>query len=140
MDEPAARWIEFTTHDGRARRMRVDEIGMVTRVAGGDDAGVIQTSLGELIRVLNVTHVLQQWRHRLLFVVSRDAVNSHGYLKHAFADVDWADVIFDRRANERRRQQSPWMVDRRTSSRRARPEFDERVRTFGWAVVRVNRA
>ena len=38
--------------------MRVDQIGMVTRVAGGDDAGVIQTSLGELIRVLNVTHVL----------------------------------------------------------------------------------
>ena len=55
-------------------------------------------------------------------------MNYHGYLKHAFADVDWADVIFDRRQNERRQQQSPWMVDRRASSRRARPEFDARVR------------
>jgi len=31
------------------------------------------------------------------------------------------------------------MVDRRGASRRARPDIDERVRTFGWAVVRVNR-
>jgi hypothetical protein len=59
MDDPAAQWIEFTTQDGRTSRMRVDQIGMVTRVNGGD-AGVIHTSLGELIRVLNVTHVLKQ--------------------------------------------------------------------------------
>src|SRR3989441_6694487 len=96
MDDPAAQWIEFRTQDGRTSRMRVDQIGMVTRVNGGD-AGVIHTSLGELIRVFNVTHVLKQWRHRLLFVVSRGAANYHGYLKRAFADVDWAEVIFDRR-------------------------------------------
>jgi len=106
----------------------------------GGDAGVIHTSLGELIRVLNVTHVLRQWRHRLLFVVSRRAANYHSYLKRAFADVDWAEVIFDRRTSERRRQQSPWMVDRRTSGRRTRHDIDERVRTFGWAIVRVTRA
>jgi len=139
MDDPAAQWIEFTTQDGRTSRMRVDQIGMVTRVNGGD-AGVIHTSLGELIRVFNVTHVLKQWRHRLLFVVSRGAANYHGYLKRAFADVDWAEVIFDRRTSARRQQQSPWMVDRRTSSRRTRPDIDERVRTFGWAIVRVTRA
>ena len=139
MDDPAEKWIEFTTHDGRSSRLRVDQIGMVTRVNGGD-AGVIHTSLGELIRVLNVTHVLRQWRPRLLFVVSRRAANYHSYLKRAFADVDWAEVIFDRRTSERRQQQSPWMVDRRTSGRRTRPDIDERVRTFGWAIVRVTRA
>jgi hypothetical protein len=131
MDDPDVRWIEFTTHDGRTSRLRVDQIGMVARVSGGGDAGVIHTSLGELIRVPNVTPVL--------FVVSRRASSSHSYLKHAFADVDWAEVIYDRRGGERRQQQSPWMVDRRIIGRRSRPDIDERVRTFGWAVVRVNR-
>ena len=139
MDDPDARWIEFTTQDGRTSRLRVEQIGMVARVNGVGDAGVIHTSLGELIRVLNVTHVLKQWRHRLLFVVSRRASSSHSYLTHAFADVDWARVIYDRREGERRQHQSPWMVDRRVSGRRSRPDIDERVRTFGWAVVRVNR-
>jgi len=139
MDDPAETWIEFTTHDGRSSRLRVDQIGMVTRANGGD-AGVIHTSLGELIRVLSVAHVLRQWRHRLLVVVSHRAANYHSYLKRAFADVDWAEVIFDRRTSERRRQQSPRMVDRRTSGRRTRPDIDERVRTFGWAIVRVTRA
>jgi hypothetical protein len=139
VDDPDVRWIEFTTHDGRTSRLRVDQIGMVARVSGGGDAGVIHTSLGELIRVPNVTHVLKQWQHRLLFVVSRRASSSHSYLTHAFADVDWAEVIYDRRGGERRQQQSPWMVDRRISGRRSRPDIDERVRTFGWAVVRVNR-
>jgi hypothetical protein len=32
------------------------------------------------------------------------------------------------------------MIDRRAAGRRVRPDIDERVRTFGWAVVRVNRA
>jgi hypothetical protein len=49
-------------------------------------------------------------------------------------------VILDRRHNERRQQESPWMVDRRGRGRRARPDVDARVRAFGWAIVRVNRA
>src|SRR2546428_10161157 len=76
MDEPAADWIEFTTHDGRKSRLRADNIGMATRSTVGD-AGIIHTSVGELIRVLNVTHVLSRWPHRLLFVVSSRAVNHH---------------------------------------------------------------
>src|SRR5262249_52298683 len=126
MDDPAARWIECTTQDGGTRRARVDQIGMVARVDSGD-AGVIHTSLGELIRVLNVTHVLKQWRHRLLFVVSRRAASYHGYLKRAFADVDWAEVIFDRRGDERRQQQSPWVVDRPGPAPPARPPPPQRV-------------
>jgi hypothetical protein len=136
MDDERARWIEFTTPEGRTNRMRVDQIGMVTRGSGGD-TGVIHTSLGELVRVLNVTHVLKQWRHRLLFVVSRRATNHHRYLRRAFADVDWADVIFDRRRRDRRQQPSPCAVDRRAAGRRTRPDIDERVRTFGWAIVRL---
>jgi hypothetical protein len=137
MDDEHARWIEFTTPEGRTSRMRVDQIGMVTRESGGD-TGVIHTSLGELIRVLDVTHVLKQWRHRLLFVVSRRATNHHRYLRRAFADVDWADVIFDRRRRDRRQQQSPCAVDRRTAGRRIRPDIDERIHTFGWAIVRLS--
>ena len=138
MDDPGGRWIEFTTQDGRTSRLRVDQIDSVMRANDGD-AGVIHTSLGELIRVLNVTHVLKQWKHRLLFIVSRQATSYHGYLQRAFSDVDWAEVILDRRHNERRRQESPWMVDRRGRGRRARPDVDARVRAFGWAIVRVNR-
>jgi hypothetical protein len=89
--------------------------------------------------VLNVTHVLKQWQHRLLFIVSRQATSYHGYLQRAFCDVDWAEVIVDRRHNERRQQESPSKVDRRGRARRARPDVDARVRTFGWAIVRVNR-
>src|SRR5215813_12037252 len=130
MDDPGGRWIEFTTQDGRTSRMRVEQIDTVTRANGGD-TGVIHTSLGELIRVLNVTHVLKQWKHRLLFVVSRQATSYHGYLQRAFADVDWAEVIFDRRRGERRQQESPWMVERRARGRRARPDVDARVREIG---------
>jgi len=139
MDDPGGRWIEFTTLDGRTSRLRVDHIDTVMRANGGD-AGVIHTSLGELIRVLNVTHVLKQWQHRLLFIVSRQAASYHGYLQRAFSDVDWTEVMFDRRRGDRRQQQSPWMVERRARSRRARPDVDARVRAFGWAIVRVNRA
>src|SRR2546428_7488973 len=114
MDVPTARWIEFTTQDGQKSRMGIDQIDTVTRVNGGD-AGVIHTSLGELIRVLNVTHVLRQWRHRLLFVVSPPAANYHSYLERAVSDVDWAEVIFDRPASERPQQPSPRMVGRRSS-------------------------
>src|SRR3989475_8604725 len=139
MNDPGGRWIESTPQDVRTSRLRVDRIDTVFFF--NDTATTeIYTSLGELIRVLNVTHVLKQWRHRLLFVVSRRVANYHGYLKRAFADVDWAEVIFDRRTSARRQQQSPWTVDRRTSSRRTRPDIDERVRTFGWAIVRVTRA
>src|SRR2546428_1192955 len=137
MDDPAEKWIEFTTQDGRSSRLRVDQIGMVTRVNGGD-AGVIHTSLGELIRVLNVTHVLRQWRHRLLFVVSRRATNYHDYLKRAFADVEWAEVIFDRRRVERRQPQVPRGGERRASGRRARADIDERVRTVRRAIRPVH--
>src|SRR5438309_6041288 len=139
MDDPGGRWIECATQAGRTSRMRVDQIDTVAS-ANGVDAGVIHTSLGELIRVLNVTHVLKQWRHRLLFVVSRQAASYHSYLEGAFSDVDWAKVIFDRRLGERRQQQGPWTVDRRARGRRARPDVDARVRAFGWAIVRVNRA
>src|SRR2546428_8054757 len=131
MDDPAEKWMELTTQDGGSSRLRVDQIGMVTRVNGGD-GGVIHTSLGELIRVLNVTHVLRQWRHRLLFVVSRRAANYHSYLERAFADVDWAEVIFHRRAGERRQPPSPWMVDRRTRGPGTPPHSHARVRTLGW--------
>src|SRR5215475_4379460 len=127
MDDPGGRWIEFTTQDGRTSRMRVEQIDTVTRANGGD-TGVIHTSLGELIRVLNVTHVLKQWQHRLLFIVARQATSYHGYLQRAFADVDWTEVIFDRRRGERRQQESPWMVERRARGRRARPDEDRRDR------------
>src|SRR5437867_12993447 len=105
MDDPGGRWIEFTTQDGRTSRMRVEQIDTVMRANGGD-AGVIHTSLGELIRVINVTHVLKQWRHRLLFIVSSEAGSYHGYLWHSLSDVVCAKVIFDRRSGGLRQPES----------------------------------
>ena len=138
MGDSTSNWIEFMSQDGRRGRVRADQIDMVSRSSGGE-SGTIHTSLGELIRVLNVTHILKQWRHRLLFIVSREAGEHYRYLQRAFADVEWAEVLFDRRQGDRRRQQCQWMVDRRNGCRRARRDIDERLRGFGWAVVRVNR-
>jgi len=71
MDDPAD---DDRVHD--ARRPHQSACGSTDRhrdARNGGDAGVIHTEPGELIRVLNVTHVLKQWKHRLLFIVSRQA-------------------------------------------------------------------
>jgi len=76
-------------------------------------------------------------RPRLLFVVSRDALDHYEYLKRAFADDEKVEVILDRRSGERRKTSSAFQPERRRSDRRSRPLIDDRLRWQGWAMVRV---
>ena len=120
--------IEYRSLGGETRRIPANRIDMVaTRV--DDKTGSLYTSLGELIRVLDVVQVLRQWRYRLLIVVARDATEHFAYLSRAFAKVAWVEVIQDRR----RAPRVPPSTDRRR-----RPEVDARLREAPWAVVRLD--
>jgi hypothetical protein len=77
-------------------------------------------------------------RRRLLFVVSRDAVEHYEYLRRTLAGEDGVEVILDRRHGERRGRREPGTVERRRSDQRLRPNVEERLRTAGWSIVRVN--
>ena len=76
-------------------------------------------------------------RPRLLFIVSRDAMDHYEYLKRAFADDDNVAIVLDRRSGERRKIPSAPVAERRRAARRARPQINERLRWQGWAVVRL---
>jgi hypothetical protein len=96
---------------------------VATRVE--DRTGSLYTALGELIRVLDVVHVLRQWRFRLLIVVARDAGEHFGHLERAFARVAW-------RGGHDRRGPQAWPD---SAERRGRPDVDARLRQAPWAVV-----
>jgi hypothetical protein len=126
--------IEYRSLRGERHRIPANSIDMVaTRVE--DRTGSLYTSLGELIRVLDVVQVLRQWRFRLMIVVARDAGDHLGYLKRAFAKVAWVEVIQDRRGGRDRRgpQARP-----DSAERRGRPDVDARLRQAPWAVVRLD--
>ena len=69
----------------------------------------------------------------LVFIVSRTEPKHYLYLKHEFADGS-SDVVLDRRASERRRNQRPLSTERRHMQRRHR-DVTREVRSAGWAVV-----
>ena len=120
--------IEYRSLSGEPQRIPASRIELVaTRI--DDKTGLMYTSLGELIRVLDVVQVLRQWRYRLLIVVARDASEHFTYLSRAFAKVAWVEVIEDRRHTPR----PPTSTDRR-----GRPEVDRRLREAPWAVVRLD--
>ena len=76
-------------------------------------------------------------RQDLLFVVSRDALDSYERLKGIFADAARVTVILDRRRGPRRTTTSERTPERRRAERRSRPAIDDRVRRQGWAMVRL---
>jgi hypothetical protein len=77
-------------------------------------------------------------RHRLLFIVSREAQRHHDYLRQAFAGEPDVEVILNRRRAERRRRIEPAQAERRRRERRVRPNAEERLRTIGWSIVEVH--
>lgn len=99
-----------------------------------EDVGAIDTSLDELLRVLDVAHASKQWRRRLLIVVGRDAQPHYAYLAKAFAGLDWARVVLDRRYGERRATDRGHL-DPRHCDRRRRRDVEQRLQTAPWAVV-----
>ena len=69
----------------------------------------------------------------LVFIVHRDRPDLAGYLRAQFA-ADEADIIVDRRLEQRRRERVDVTDDRRRTDRRQR-SVKTQLQTIGWAIV-----
>jgi hypothetical protein len=75
---------------------------------------------------------------RVLYIVARDEQTLFQGLTKDFSGIDVVGVVLDRRVGARRRQQpEPPVSDRRKGDRRTRAPLDQRLRLFGYAVVRT---
>ena len=72
---------------------------------------------------------------RELFIVSRDRSDLFRYLSETFAGVDSLDIIWDRRAGERRTQRNVDTPERRRAARRTRLTVDADLQAVGYAFV-----
>jgi len=82
-------------------------------------------------------------RRRLLFIVSRERMESYDALRNALSREPDCEVILHRRGGERRSGErqggsAPDGKDRRAGHRRERIPLDSEIRECGWAVVKVN--
>ena len=74
---------------------------------------------------------------RELFIVARDRPDLYRYLTQTFADADNVQVVWDRRAEERRRDGFAAGADRRPEDRRRRPHVETELRSVGYAFLSV---
>jgi hypothetical protein len=72
---------------------------------------------------------------RELFIVAKERSDLYRYLSQTFSDADNVEVIFDRRAGERRDVVIPVRPERRRAERRTRPVVEEDLRTVGYAFL-----
>jgi hypothetical protein len=72
---------------------------------------------------------------RELFIVARDRADLYRYLSQTFADAENVEVIWDRRAEERRRLSARAGHDRRRRERRLRISVDEELRNVGYSFL-----
>jgi hypothetical protein len=72
---------------------------------------------------------------RELFIVARDRADLYRYLSQTFADAENVEVIWDRRADERRRLSARGAAERRRRERRLRFSVDEDLRTVGYSFL-----
>jgi hypothetical protein len=72
---------------------------------------------------------------RELFIVSRDRADLYRYLSQTFADAKNVEVVWDRRAGERRQDSNPGGPDRRRKDRRTRPSVEEDLKKVGYAFL-----
>ena len=75
---------------------------------------------------------------RELFIVSRDRADLYRYLSQTFADAKNVEVVWDRRAGERRRDPSTATPDRRRKERRTRPSVEEDLKKVGYAFIALD--
>jgi hypothetical protein len=75
---------------------------------------------------------------RELFIVSRDRADLYRYLSQTFADVKDVEVVWDRRAGERRRDTATSTPDRRRAERRTRPSVEEDLKKVGYAFIALD--
>jgi hypothetical protein len=74
---------------------------------------------------------------RLLFIVSRNELRLFDELRRSFEDISGVQVMFDRRAGERRRGTGAPEAERRHAQRRATPYLETHLQTMGWAVAHL---
>jgi hypothetical protein len=72
---------------------------------------------------------------RELFIVARERADLYRYLSQTFADAQIVEVIWDRRAEERRRMSGGVVPERRRHERRIRGQVDEDLRTVGYTFL-----
>jgi hypothetical protein len=75
---------------------------------------------------------------RELFIVARDRADLYRYLSQTFADADNVEVIWDRRAEERRRLSAGAGPERRRRERRLRMNVDDELRNVGYSFLALD--
>ena len=75
---------------------------------------------------------------RELFIVARDRADLYRYLSQTFADAENVEVIWDRRAEERRRIADTARSERRRRERRKRLAVEEDLRTVGYSFLALD--
>ena len=73
---------------------------------------------------------------RLLFIVARDKATLLEYLTEEVSSQEGAEVIEDRRREERRERVGTHEPERRRAERRCRAGVDDGLRSHGFVVVR----
>lgn len=73
-----------------------------------------------------------------LIVIARDQPRLYEYARRSFAGNPTVEVVLDRRRAERRRDEQSRAPERRRGDRRLTLEVDDRLRTVGWAIVRLD--
>jgi hypothetical protein len=61
MSDQGSGWIEYTMSDGRAGRLAMQQVEMITKRPDGHH-GAIHTVSGEVIPVVDVAAVVSRWR------------------------------------------------------------------------------
>jgi len=75
---------------------------------------------------------------REIFIVARDRPDLYRYLSQTFSDAENVQVIWDRRAGERRTAGvTPHDPERRRGERRRRPAVDQELRNVGYAFITI---
>jgi len=75
---------------------------------------------------------------REIFIVARDRPDLYRYLSQTFSDAENVQVIWDRRAGERRAAQvSVRNPERRRSERRRRAAVEQELRNVGYAFITI---
>jgi hypothetical protein len=75
---------------------------------------------------------------REIFIVARDRPDLYRYLSQTFSDAENVQVIWDRRAGERRA--APFAArnpERRQNERRRRTAVEQELRNVGYAFITI---
>ena len=75
---------------------------------------------------------------RELFIVSRDRADLYRYLTQTFAGAENVEIIWERRAGERRIETTGAPAERRRAERRARRSVEADLKAVGYAFLVID--